>query len=257
MANRTRKNLARNIPLSIDKDLLAAVDRVAGDRNETRSLVMRKAIQEGLPILKAGANADVLALDSELSADVSTVSKETKTTRNKIILEAIRVGLQSVFWRLQREKIIDAQDQKPEEAAMLVSALEQSERRDDPMSRQVRAALIERGALKIQLDDLMRHVPEAKRRADAIEKLTANRRQPGGTGGGSAWGSGLSTEEMEWQIAMAEKYGNNTATWPEDQKKFHAEWYDAMCKKYQHNISWPQDEVNAHYAELKAKMSQT
>jgi hypothetical protein len=122
--------------------------------------------------------------------------------------------------------------------------------------QEVRNAKIARGALKIQLNDLLYHVPEAKRRADAIEKLTAIRRQPDGGGGGSAWGNGLNTEEMEWQIAMAEKYGNSAITWPEDQKATHADWYGEMSKKYGHNTSWPQDEVKAHYAELMAKMSQ-
>lgn len=96
MANRTRKNLARNIPLSIDNESLAAVDRVAGDRNETRSLVMRKAIEEGLPLVKAGGNADVLTLDSDLSDFVNELAKNYKRKRNSILLEALRRGVRAV-----------------------------------------------------------------------------------------------------------------------------------------------------------------
>jgi predicted transcriptional regulator len=217
MAKKTRKNLARNIPLSIDEDLLAVIDRVAGDRNETRSLVMRKAIQEGLPLLKAGSNADVLTLDSELSGDVSTISKETKTTRNKIILEAIQAGLQSVYWKLKREKIIYDQDTKPEEAVALVGALEWSERNDNPINREIRTALIERGKIKVRLDDILRHVPEAKYRDDLVNRLTEIRHRPGGSGGGPVWGCGLSNAEVEWQVNMTDKYGMDSSKWPKDE----------------------------------------
>ncbi|HTX21423.1 MAG TPA: hypothetical protein VMD27_06160 [Candidatus Aquilonibacter sp.] len=248
--------MARNIPLSIDNELLAAVDRIAGDRNETRSLVMRKAIQEGLPILKAGGNADVLTLDSELSADVAAVSKETKATRNKIILEAIQAGLQSVYWRLTREKIVHAQDRKPEEAAMLVASMEQSERNDDPMSRQVRAALIERGTVKVRFDDLLRHVPEAKRRDDLLNRLTEFRSRPDGPGGGSVWGKGLNTDELEFQVKMSEKYGAHPATWPEEIKRAHLKWDDKMREKYGSDyVKWPQEEIKAHYAAIEAMKS--
>ena len=216
MANRARKNLARNIPLSIDEGLLAAIDRIAGDRNETRSLVMRKAIQEGLPLVKAGGSADVLTLDSELSGDVATVSKETKVTRNKVILESIRAGVHSVYWRLRRENIVQAQNNKPEEAEAMVSAMDQIERMDEPMSQQLRAALMERGAVKVRLDELLRHVPEAKRRFDLVNRLMEFRRQPGG-GGAASGAISLPTDEVEWQVAMFEKYGFPSASWPKEE----------------------------------------
>jgi hypothetical protein len=44
------------------------------------------------------------------------------------------------------------------------------------------------------------------------------------------WGNGLSTEEMEWQVAMAEKFGNHATKWPEELKKANSDWYDAMRK---------------------------
>ena len=217
MAKRARKNLARNIPLSIDADLLATVDRLAGDRNETRSLIMRKAIEEGLPLVKAGGNADVLTLDSELSADVTGVSKELKVTRNKIILEAIQAGLQSVYWRLTREKIVNAQDQNPAEAASMAANIQLSERMDDPMSRQVRAALIERGQVQIRLMDILQHVPEAKRREDLVNRLIELRKKPGGIQYTKIWGNGLSNQEIEWEIKMSEKYGSDSSKWPKDE----------------------------------------
>lgn len=249
MTTRARKNMARNIPLSIDNELLAAIDRVAGDRNETRSFVMRKAIQEGLSLVKAGGNADVLTLDGELSDFLNELAKIYKRKRNSILTEAVRRGVRAVKAHL----LYNSNDEIPPEVSkMMLNANPDAE----PLLREVRSAKIDRGALKIQLDDLLRHVPEAKRRADAIEKLTAIRRQPGGGGGGSAWGNGLSTDEMEYQIAMAEKYGPNSVNWPEDVTTAHAKWYDAMGKKHGHNTSWPQDEARAHYSELKAKISQ-
>jgi predicted transcriptional regulator len=218
MAKRTRKNLARNIPLSIDEKLLTDVDRVAGDRNETRSLVMRKAIQEGLPLVKAGGNADVLTLDSEISADVDQAAKETKLKRNKILLEAIRIGLQPFVSRTMSEKMSLANGQSPEERDQMLQALEVSWKiYDDPMVREHRRLVIERGNAVSRLMDILQHIPEAKRRDDLLMRLTEHRRLPGGGGGGAAWGNGLSNEEIEWQVLMAEKYGVNSATWPKEE----------------------------------------
>ena len=161
---------------------------------------MRKAIQEGLPIVKAGGNADVLVLDSELSDFLNELAKNYKRKRNSILLEAIRRGVRSVEAHL----LYTSNDEIPPEVSkMMLNSNPDAE----PLLREVRSAKIDRGALKIQLNDLMFHVPEAKRRADAIEKLAELRRQPGGGGGGSPWGHGLSTAEIEWQISMKEKYG--------------------------------------------------
>jgi hypothetical protein len=210
MAKSTRKNLARNIPLSIDRELLAAVDAVAGDRNETRSLVMRKAIQAGLPIVRAGSNADVLTLDSELSADVDKARKETGLARNKILIEAIRTGFHAFVSRVMSEKINLAELKDPEEREMVLQAIEESYKRyDEPMARENRRLIVERGRAVARLMDILQHVPEARRRDDAAKRLTEIRRSPGGGGGGPVWGCGLTTEEIEWQIAMREKYGSN------------------------------------------------
>jgi len=222
MTTRVRKNLSRNIPLSIDEELLTAIDRIAGDRNETRSLVMRKAIQEGLPLVKAGGNADVLTLDSEFSADVDQAVKETKLKRNKILLEAIRVGLQPFVSRTMSEKLSLADVQDPQERELLIQELEQSYKLyDDPMVREHRRLIAERGNATTRLMDILKHVPEAKRRHDATTRLTEIRRMPGGSGGGAAWLGGLSTEEIEWQVSMADKYGPNAANWPAEEKQAH------------------------------------
>jgi hypothetical protein len=247
--------MARNIPVSMDKELLADVDAVAGDRDETRSLVMRKAIQAGLPIVKTGSNADVLTLDGELSADVDKARKETGLARNKILIEAIRAGFHAFVSRVMSEKLSLADVQDRQEKEKLLQLIEESYKLyDEPMAREHRRLIVERGHATTRLMDILRHVPEARRRDDAAKRLTEIRRSPDGGGGGRAWGNGLSTDEMEWQIAMAEKYGNHAAKWPEELKKANSAWSDAMREKYGSNTSWPQDEVKAHYAELKAKM---
>src|SRR6185436_15278463 len=117
-------NMNRNIPLSIDDELLAEIDRVAEGTKESRSAVMRRAIREGLPVLKAGGGADVVCLDGELSKDVDMVSKEAKTSRTKVILESIRTGLQAYYNRVQREQVIHSQDRSPEEAEKLLAVME-------------------------------------------------------------------------------------------------------------------------------------
>jgi hypothetical protein len=218
MAKRTRKNLARNVPLSIDEELLAAVDRIAGDRNETRSLVMRKAIEEGLPLVKAGGNADVLTLDSEISADVDQATKATKLKRNKILLEAIRIGLQPFFSRTMSEKMSLANVQNPDERDRLFQAIEDSYRNyDDPMIREHQRLIVERGQAVTLLKDLLQHIPDAKKRHDLLIRLTEIRRMPGGSGGGQAWGHGLSTDELEWQVKMFEKYGLDPTKRPKEE----------------------------------------
>lgn len=46
----------RNIPLSIDGELLSEIDHVAAATKESRSVVMRRAIRLGLRIIKAGGS---------------------------------------------------------------------------------------------------------------------------------------------------------------------------------------------------------
>jgi metal-responsive CopG/Arc/MetJ family transcriptional regulator len=199
----------RNIPLSIDDELLAKIDRAAESTKESRSAVMRRAIREGLPVVMSGGGADVVCLDSELSKDVDQVSKDGQLNRAKVILESIRTGLQAFYNRLMREQVIHAQDRSPEEAERLLAVMEQTHSLDEPMAREFRTALRQRGAALIRLRDILEHVPEAWDRKRLIERLTEIRRSPGGLGVG-VWGAGLSTEEIAWQIAMVEKYGGST-----------------------------------------------
>lgn len=199
----------RNIPLSIDNELLAEIDRAAEASKSKRSEIMRRAIRAGLPLVQAGASADMVSLDSELSKDVDQISKDAKLSRAKVIIECIRTGAQAFYNRVMREQVIHSQEHKPEEAESLLATMETWHHADEPMNRELRTALRQRGAAMIRLWDLLTHVPEAWRRHQLVEKLTKARLGPGGIGG-TVWGHGLSTEEVEWQVNMAEKYGPAT-----------------------------------------------
>ena len=210
----------KSIPLAISlpETLIEELDRVAANVKESRSAVMRKAIREGLPILKAGGNADVLALDSELSTDVDQTVKETKERRNKILLEAIRIGLQPYFTRKTSEMVSLADKKDPKEKDYLLQQIERSyELYTDPMVIEQRKLIVERGRAVTRLNDILQHVPEAKRRDDLVTRLTEFRHKPGGSGGGAVWGCGLSNEEVEWQVAMYEKYGVPSSNWPKEE----------------------------------------
>ena len=198
----------RNIPLSIDDELLTEIDKVVESTKESRSAVMRRAIREGLPLVKSGGAADVVTLDSETSRDLDAASKETNVSRSKILIEAVRTGLQAAYSALMRDKLVRAQEQNPKDkdAETMIYGWEHSILMHDPMGREVRAAMRQRGAALNRLWDILQHVPEAWRRYELVEKLTQMRRSPGG-GGGSVWGHGLSTNEVDWQIKMNEKYG--------------------------------------------------
>jgi metal-responsive CopG/Arc/MetJ family transcriptional regulator len=202
-------NMNRNIPLSIDDELLAEIDRVAEATKESRSAVMRRAIRDGLPLNKSGGGADVLTFDSETSRDLNTACEETKVSRSKFLIEAVKTGLQATYSKLMRDRWVRVQDQNPndKEAETMIHGWEHSALMEDPMGREVRAAMRQRGATLIRLWDILEHVPEAWRRHQLIEELTKIRRSPGGIGA-RVWGCGLSTREVEWQIQMAEKYGN-------------------------------------------------
>jgi metal-responsive CopG/Arc/MetJ family transcriptional regulator len=209
----------RNIPLSIDDELLAEIDSVAETTKESRSAIMRRAIRDGLPLIKSGGGADVVTLDSETARDVDSASKETQVSRSKFLIEAIRTGLQATYSMLMRDKLVRAQEQNPKdkEAEMLIHSWEHSALMENPMGREVRAAMRQRGAVNTHLWDILMHVPEAWRRYQLVEQLTQIRRSPGG-GGGYVWGAGLSTDEVEWQVKNAEKYGIGAKTPAEEVK---------------------------------------
>ena len=65
--------------------------------------------------------------------------------------------------------------------------------------------------------DILQHVHEAKRRDDLVNRLTEIRRLPASGGGGRVWVCGLSTDEVEWQVTMIDKYGVDSSKWSKDE----------------------------------------
>ncbi len=212
-------NMTRNVPISIDDELLAEIDRVAERTKESRSAVMRRAIREGLSLAESGGG-DALKLDGETSRDVEIACKEAEVSRAKFLIEAIRAGTQATYYRLMRDKWIRAQDKNPKdaEAESMIQALEHSMMTEDPMGRELRAAIRQRGAALTRFHDLLIHVPEAWRRYELVEKLAGQRKVAGAYA--VVWGAGLSTDEIEWQIRMTDKHGAS-ANWPEKEIKAH------------------------------------
>lgn len=250
----------KSIPLAISlpETLIAELDRLAAQLKESRSSLMRRAIREGLTAVKMGGNADTIVLDSAFSAEVDQLSREIEMRRDKILLEALRTGLQAFGSRKLSEKLSLAEVQDPKEKALLLQAIEDSyKRHDDPMVVEHRRLIAERGHATTRLMDILQHVPEAKRRHDLVERLAQLRDSPG-SGCGPTWGCGLSTEAIEYQVRMSEKYGAHPAQWPEEIKKSHREWDAKMQEKYgSDHGKWPRGEVKSHYAAIEATVKNT
>ena len=250
----------KSIPLAISlpETLIAELDRLAAQLKESRSSLMRRAIREGLTAVKMGGNADTIVLDSAFSAEVDQLSGEIEMRRDKILLEALRTGLQAFDSRKLSEKMSLADVQDPKKKALLLQAIEESYKNySDPMAIEHRRLIVERGKATTRLMDILQHVPEARRRDDLVNRLSEFRHSPGG-GGGPAWGCGLSTEEIEYQVRMSEIYGAHPAQWPEAIKRTHMEWDARMQEKYGFDHGkWPRGEVKSHYADIEAKMNST
>jgi metal-responsive CopG/Arc/MetJ family transcriptional regulator len=208
------------LAVSLPETLITEIDRVAADVKDSRSGVMRRAIREGLPLVRSGGKSDALTLDSELSAEVDQAAKEIELNRSKVLLEAIRTGLHAFWSRKASEKMSLASLKDPKEIEMITAALAESYTLyDDPMMIEHRKILAQKAGVSVRLADLLQHVPEAKHRYELMNQLAKLRNSPGGMGGGLPMG--LSIAELEWQIGMSEKYGPQPASWPDEEKRAH------------------------------------
>ena len=182
--------------MALDDDLLADLDRVAKSRNETRSAVMRAAIRAGLEIVKSGSAADVLTLDSELTRYIDEMANAYNMTRQAIILEAIRRGARAVNAHHMFET---AQGVSPE----TMKAMLRHDPNAEPHLRAVLEAKIALSTLEVQFEDMLRYVPEARKRKELIERNN----ELGIKRHGSAftqWGCGTSTESLKRNITVME-----------------------------------------------------
>ena len=248
----------KSLPLAISlpESLIAEIDTLAADLKENRRSLMRRAIREGMAMVKAGRNADVITLDSEFSAEVDQLSAEIGLRRNKILLEAIRTGMQAFAARTLSEKMSLAEINDPAEKARLLDGLAESYKLyDDPMVKEHRRLIMERGNATTRLLDILQQVPEAKRHFDLGERLTEFQAQADGPGGGRAWGRGLSTDEIDYQVKMSETFGAHSANWPSEIKKLHADWLGKMRQKFGNDHwQWPPSEIKSHYSAVEIKI---
>jgi metal-responsive CopG/Arc/MetJ family transcriptional regulator len=210
------------LAISLPESLIAELDRVAEEVKDSRSGTMRRAIREGLPVVKIGGKADAIALDSALSAEVDTACGEIGLSRNKILLEAIRTGFQAFVTLKASEKASLALLKDPKDKELILRGVKNSYHLyDDPMAITCRQLIDERAEAVTRLEDILQNVPEARERHELVNRLTEVRRGPEGIGGPPLWRCGLSNAEMKWQLVMAEKYGPHPSSWPEGLKKAH------------------------------------
>ncbi len=190
-----------NIPVSMDDDLLSQIDRIAKEKKLSRSAVMRAALQSGIGHVQSGGAADSLTLDSEISRFINELTKRYGKTRNSILFEAIQHGIRAVELYAMIEL---AQKEGTISEGAAAAMMTQSGPDVYPEQRAVREAIRQRGKLAIQLDDLLRHCPQARDRMQLIEKHGELMRKRYGTGP-SMWGSGVDTEQLKENIANLEE----------------------------------------------------
>ncbi len=207
-----RQKIGEKFSIVLTPDLAALVEEVQQATGEETSPLLRKALRVGLPLVKSGGAADVLTLDSELSKEVDAelkranetrdFLKEPHRTRASMLIEAIRHGIKAVGIY---EMIKEAKAKEGLEDAMAQAILAHSDLTVYPEKRAAKVAMIERALYWEQVWDLVIHVPEARERKEAIEKLITMR--IAANEWAKVWGCGLSTTEIQWQAAMHEKYG--------------------------------------------------
>src|ERR1041385_4881607 len=136
-----RQRIGSRMSVILDEELRKEIEAVMAETGDAVASVLRKAIKAGLAGVKSGGKPDVLTPDSELSRDLDTVAKEMQMPRGKVFLDAARVGLQPVYNRAMREKVIAEQNKNPEEAAAMLAIMQQSDMADDPGAREIHSAL--------------------------------------------------------------------------------------------------------------------
>jgi predicted transcriptional regulator len=210
-----KKAPAMPVPVALDAELLAEIDAVAADVKDSRSGVMRRAIRAGLPLVKSGG--EVVRLSGELADSVGELVARfaeipgQKRTRDGVLAEAIQRGFRAV----ELQAMIEDGRARGMDEASLHGVLASHGLDTYPEKRTVREALLAKGALEIQLADLLANFPGAAARQQAIQQLIELRRAAGFWP--KVWGCGLSTAEIQWEISMRERHGPDSAQWPKEE----------------------------------------
>jgi hypothetical protein len=93
------KTTWKPVPLAIDSELKAEIERAATSLRRTQADVMRDAIRKGLPLVESGG--EVIRLSGTLSDKVGELAArflryDQPRTREEIIDEAVRCGIRAV-----------------------------------------------------------------------------------------------------------------------------------------------------------------
>jgi predicted transcriptional regulator len=181
-----------NIPVAMDKDFLAAIDTAAAELNDSRSGTMRRAIRAGLPLVTRGGES--VRMSGAVSDFVGELAKHYNRTRESILVEAVERGIRAV----EAHAMYNAPEGK-EMGEGMIQAMLGANPDTQPLRIQVLNAKRERGALAIQLADLLQHCPEAQERKEVMERHLELYRAVYGSWP-SMVGSGVSTAELQKQI---------------------------------------------------------
>ncbi len=153
------------------------------------------AIRAGPPLVNSGG--EIVRLSGALSEFADALAKHYNKTRESILLEAIERGIPAVGAQLL---YTTGKELPGDMARAMLDANPDAE----PMRRVVREATRARGALQIQLDDLLQHCEEARERKEIVERVTELHRKLKGSWP-KMWGSGVSTAKLKRQIAELER----------------------------------------------------
>lgn len=190
-----REKLGERMSVILDDETRREVSSAMEATGEkVAATLLRKAISKGLPLVRSGG--DVVRLDGALSDFAGKLAEHYGLSRESILVEAIQRGIHST----QAHLLYKSTKEIPPEVAELML---RSSGEKEPLLREVQRAKIERGALEIQLDDLMRHCPDARERKEVIEKLMHLEREKRGSTF-NRFGKGVGTEELKRQLADLE-----------------------------------------------------
>lgn len=168
---------ATPLAISLDEALLREIDRVAAERADSRSSIMRAAIRAGLPIVAAGADAG-FPLAGEIAEDVRKVAQWHGWSVARVVAESVRLGLPAVHSRFAHNEGLAKANIPEEERASMEEALYAFDPEALPLARDYRRAMRQ---LNIQRNLIaqIREIPEGEAVLAKIEAVYARRKARG------------------------------------------------------------------------------
>lgn len=199
-----KRKAAMPIPVALDEELLAAIDRAVALKGETRSAVMRAALRLGLPLVESGAAGLFIQLDGALRMNIREAAQKLGVSEERVMVEAIRIGVGPYYARQTERFIVEGRETNREQFERLYPELAGYSPLANP-DVQDRIRLVRQlRELAAQTQDLESQVPAARARLEKLRHLAALR--PAGRGHGHM-SYGVPNEELDRQIAELEGGG--------------------------------------------------